>query len=184
MSPGDTIGLVGNTGNARTTPPHLHFGLYIRGEGAHDPWDFLLELPTEFEPVEVELAELGEWVRIAGHGQEIHLRDRPTRRSQVLTELPQHTAVRVLGGVGTWYRVQLPDGSVGFVAGRLTEDMESPIRLERLAESQPLQAQPRAGAPVMDELPKGVDVPVLGTFGDFLFVQSPSGRAGWMAQSR
>ena len=25
---GDLIGRVGNTGNARTTPPHLHFGMY------------------------------------------------------------------------------------------------------------------------------------------------------------
>ena len=78
VSPGDTIGLVGNTGNARTTPPHLHFGLYLRGEGPYDPWDFLVELPTGLDPVEVELAELGEWVRIAGHGQEIYLRDRPS----------------------------------------------------------------------------------------------------------
>lgn len=28
---GDVIGFVGNTGNARTTPPHLHFGVYERG---------------------------------------------------------------------------------------------------------------------------------------------------------
>jgi peptidoglycan LD-endopeptidase LytH len=27
--------------NARTTPPHLHFGIYVRGEGAVDPWPFL-----------------------------------------------------------------------------------------------------------------------------------------------
>jgi len=183
VNPGDTIGLVGNTGNARTTPPHLHFGLYVRGEGAFDPWDFLVELPTELEPVDVELGELGEWVRVAGHGQEIYLREQPTRRGPVMTELPQHTAVRVLGGVGTWYRVELPDGSSGFLAGRLTEDLADPIRLERLAHDQPLQAQPRADAPVMDRLPMGADVPVLGTFGDFLLVQSPSGRAGWMAQS-
>ena len=184
VSPGDTIGSVGNTGNAITTSPHLHFGIYLRGEGPFDPWDFLVELPTELEPVDVELAELGEWVRIAGHGQEIFLRDRPDRRGQVLTELPQYTALRVLGGVGTWYRVRLPDGSTGFVAGRLTEDIQDPIRLERLARGQPLQAQPRSDAPVMDELPMGADVPVLGTFGDFLLVQSPSGRAGWMAQGR
>ena len=25
---GDVLGRVGNTGNARTTPPHLHFGMY------------------------------------------------------------------------------------------------------------------------------------------------------------
>ena len=34
---GDTLGLVGNTGNARTTPPHLHFGIYRRGEGPIEP---------------------------------------------------------------------------------------------------------------------------------------------------
>lgn len=28
---GQQIGLVGNTGNARTTPPHLHFGVYREG---------------------------------------------------------------------------------------------------------------------------------------------------------
>lgn len=38
---GDTIGRVGNTGNARTTPPHLHFGVYGRREGALDPWYFI-----------------------------------------------------------------------------------------------------------------------------------------------
>lgn len=36
---GDTLGRVGNTGNARTTPPHLHFGIYRRG--ARDPWAYL-----------------------------------------------------------------------------------------------------------------------------------------------
>ena len=35
VSAGDVIGLVGNTGNARTTPPHLHFGVYA--PGAIDP---------------------------------------------------------------------------------------------------------------------------------------------------
>lgn len=39
---GETIGTVGNTGNARTTPPHLHFGVYIRNRGGpRDPYPFL-----------------------------------------------------------------------------------------------------------------------------------------------
>jgi hypothetical protein len=34
---GDIVGYVGNTGNARTTPPHLHFGIYSRGDGPINP---------------------------------------------------------------------------------------------------------------------------------------------------
>ena len=37
---GDVVGLVGNTGNARTTPSHLHFGIYGYG-GAIDPLPFV-----------------------------------------------------------------------------------------------------------------------------------------------
>ncbi|HYD93016.1 MAG TPA: M23 family metallopeptidase [Candidatus Paceibacterota bacterium] len=35
------IGFVGNTGNAETTPPHLHFGMYNRGP--QNPYPFLVD---------------------------------------------------------------------------------------------------------------------------------------------
>lgn len=41
VAAGDVVGYVGNTGNARTTPPHLHFGIYRRGEGPIDPLPFV-----------------------------------------------------------------------------------------------------------------------------------------------
>jgi len=129
--------------------------------------------------VEVQLAGLGEWVRV--RGEAIHLMDRPGAGAQVVTELPRHTAVRVMGGVGTWYRVKLPDGSSGFVAGRLTEEMGEPLWLERVAQVHELQADPLPGAPVVDHLPDGIDLPVLGTFGNFLYVVAPNGRAGWIS---
>lgn len=37
---GDLLGLTGNTGNARSTPSHLHFGIYTSG-GAIDPFPFV-----------------------------------------------------------------------------------------------------------------------------------------------
>ncbi|MBC7949117.1 MAG: M23 family metallopeptidase [Chitinophagaceae bacterium] len=37
---GDVVGLVGNTGNAKSTPSHLHFGVYGMG-GPVDPWPFI-----------------------------------------------------------------------------------------------------------------------------------------------
>ena len=41
VNAGDVVGYVGNTGNARTTPPHLHFGIYSRGEGPINPLPFV-----------------------------------------------------------------------------------------------------------------------------------------------
>ena len=41
VAAGDTLGTVGNTGNAASTPPHLHFGVYGRG-GAVDPEPFVV----------------------------------------------------------------------------------------------------------------------------------------------
>ena len=38
---GDTIGLVGNTGNARGTPPHLHYGIYAFPLRAINPFPLL-----------------------------------------------------------------------------------------------------------------------------------------------
>jgi|SRR5688572_21286237 len=40
---GDVVGYVGNTGNARSTSPHLHFGIYARAEGAVDPAPFIVD---------------------------------------------------------------------------------------------------------------------------------------------
>lgn len=40
VAPGTPLGRVGNTGNARTTPPHLHYGVYAR-DGARDPLPLL-----------------------------------------------------------------------------------------------------------------------------------------------
>lgn len=41
---GQVIGTVGNTGNARFTPAHLHFGMYSRA-GAVDPLPYVKNLP-------------------------------------------------------------------------------------------------------------------------------------------
>lgn len=35
VEPGDVIGFCGNSGNAITTPPHVHFGWYVNGEAVN-----------------------------------------------------------------------------------------------------------------------------------------------------
>ena len=117
---GDTIGFVGNTGNARTTPPHLHFGLYARGPV--DPYPFLDPPGRTLPEVTADLALLGARVRPRNDG--IRLRAAPGIRAEVVRELGAEEPVRVLGAAGDWFRVRLPDGSDGFVAARLMERVE------------------------------------------------------------
>jgi murein DD-endopeptidase MepM/ murein hydrolase activator NlpD len=40
VQPGALLGFVGNTGNAKGTPPHLHYGIYARGS-ARNPYPLL-----------------------------------------------------------------------------------------------------------------------------------------------
>jgi len=121
---GDTIGFVGNTGNARTTPPHLHFGLYRRGPV--DPLPFLKPPRRELPEPTADVALLGVRVRPVNDG--IRLRAAPEGRGRIVREVDPGTRLHVLGASGDWFRVRLPDGSAGFVAARLMEPVVSDPR--------------------------------------------------------
>jgi hypothetical protein len=111
---GDTIGLVGNTGNARTTPPHLHFGAYRRG--AMDPWNLILPIPPEAPEVAVDLDGLGGEGHVSEEG--VRLREAPSTGGSILTEVSGENGFRILGGAGEWFRVVLQSGQSGFVHSR------------------------------------------------------------------
>lgn len=62
---GDALGTVGNTGNARTTPPHLHFGIYTN-RGAMDPYPHVKNLSR----IPVEDATLAREEMLAANEQD------------------------------------------------------------------------------------------------------------------
>lgn len=111
---GDTVGLVGNTGNARTTPPHLHFGIYRRGEGPVDPLPWIRVLDAEPDPPRADARVAGSWTEAREDG--IRVRARPSLSAPVVATLERGNAVRVVGVTGSWYRVRLPRGGDGFLA--------------------------------------------------------------------
>lgn len=108
---GQPIGFVGNTGNARTTPPHLHFGIYQRGRGAIDPSPFIVPPDSIAAPVRVDQALVGTWIRTS---RAASLQAAPSGSD--IRPLEPRTALQALGGSGRAYRVRLPDGMEGFVA--------------------------------------------------------------------
>jgi hypothetical protein len=178
VAPGDTLGFVGNTGNARTTPPHLHFGIYRRGEGPVDPAPFLRPPRGELVATTADLDRLGTWVRLRDDG--IRLRSAPGLRTPVVRELEQYTPLRVLGGSGDFFRVRLPDGVQGYVAARLTEDADLPLGSQVVASAESMHARPTSGSPTVARIDEGTEVPVLGRYGGYLYTRTSEGSVGWV----
>jgi murein DD-endopeptidase MepM/ murein hydrolase activator NlpD len=175
---GDTLGFVGNTGNARTTPPHLHFGLYRGGEGAVDPMPFLAPSTGTLAKMSADLEQLGDWARLREDGP--GLRAAPGARAPVMRDLARHTAFRVLAGSGEYFRVALPDGATGYVAARATEPVDLPLGEQVAARGDALRSRPDRGEPAVATLESEARLPVLGRFEDFLYVRGPRGYVGWL----
>ena len=176
---GDTLGLVGNTGNARSTPPHLHFGIYQRGEGPVDPFPFVQHSRATPSQVLADVDDLGDWVRTSA--PTVTLRAAPAEGAPALARLPRHTVLRLESASGSWYRARLPDGSVGWFSARLVERAERPVRTERRPAVVTVRERPGSASPAMESVAAGTVVPVLGRFADYLYVQTPGGRTGWVA---
>ena len=178
VRPGDTIGFVGNTGNAVTTPPHLHFGIYARPGGPVDPFPFIYEPEEEPpEPLDADVA-LGIAVRTVRAGTVV--REGPGSDSGIDT-LPAGTVARLAAGAGNWRRIVLPDGRTGFVgAAEVTAaGADQPLRDGSVAAAAVLRARPDSASLAIAELPGGTRLDVLGTFeGWQLVVPRDSALAG------
>ena len=178
---GDTLGFVGNTGNARTTPPHLHFGVYRRGEGPVDPFWFVHRPSGTFPRLVADTSRLGEWIRPSS--ESARLLAGPSLTSDTLGLLRRHTAMRAISASGGYYRVRLPDGSTGFVNARFVESADRAIAA--IPAGQTILARPavtHSPQDIVAVVEEGDNVGVFGRFGDFALVRSPRGVAGWVLQ--
>ncbi|GAB3542552.1 peptidoglycan DD-metalloendopeptidase family protein [Spirosoma fluminis] len=181
VSVGDTVGFVGNTGNARTTGPHLHFGIYGYSEGAVDPLPFIRLGRGPARQKLLSESRLGDSLRIAAARSAVRLA--PGSDAPVLRQLPKSAALTVLGGTETWLRVALPDGLTGYVASTTTESVKRP--LQRLTLSAPGDLLDAADplAATIDTLASGTVVDVLAVSDRFQLVRSADQKTGWLARA-
>lgn len=108
LKAGDTIGLVGNTGNARTTPPHLHFGIYKNGK-AIDPKPFIWQYEI---PADTEVLTSSAFAK--ANGNAANLRTAPTMQGTIIEDIGS-SEVRLLGNTTDWFYVQALSGKYGFM---------------------------------------------------------------------
>ncbi len=112
---GDTLGFVGNTGNARTTPPHLHFGIYTRG-GPIDPLRYVRLVTAQPPAITADTTLLG---RLASpRAAALALRTGPLDEAPVVARLAAGTRMYVMGATASRVRVQLDDGISGYLPSR------------------------------------------------------------------
>ncbi len=105
---GDTLGFVGNTGNAKTTPPHLHFGIY-RKTGAIDPLPFI-----KYQPIAAINDRL-----ISTNGtilrNQATLRIAPNSKAATLSRLSRSDTITIVEKSENWYRIITSDTLEGYI---------------------------------------------------------------------
>lgn len=164
---GDVVGLVGNTGNASTTPPHLHFGIYGYG-GAVDPFPFVnrqvksaAAIATKKIPEQLRLSK-----DLKGAG----------------FTAKKNTLLMPLAVTSKGYIAELPDGRLLQTAFGLVQSAEQPLKKSKAALATALYKLPSAEASPSLTLPAGSSISILGYFGGYAFVRSGQ-TEGWVLES-
>ncbi len=174
---GDTLGYVGNTGNALTTLPHLHFGIYRSGKGAVNPLPFLSSFAAA---PDMPLRGTEEISRFALVDRErVNYRARPDLNSEKLGSMERNTPLKILGKSLNWVRVELPDGQSGFVFGELLELDPQPLEEVHVSADDTLLLEWDWQQGLSGELLQGT-AKVLGKYKGRLFVDTTEGIKGWL----
>lgn len=111
---GDTVGIIGNTGNAKNTPPHLHFGIYTSG-GAINPLPFINPEAKEPSLVSASLEVLNRFLRTTKSSP---LFAEPTTKSARIQTVEKEEPVFILAATGNWYKVKSFNKEIGYISSQ------------------------------------------------------------------
>jgi peptidoglycan LD-endopeptidase LytH len=176
VSKGDTLGLIGNTGNAVTTAPHLHFGIYAFGRRSIDPYVF-------FHRTEMPLIDslhirqyAGKWGKTTS--RRTNFRAAPDMNAGIYSSLPPDLPLKITGVTGKWLRVELPEGEKGFVHQSLVEQVLEPIE-EINADGMVVRIRPDSSTPALTVAGKKNTVYVYAKYDSFLLI-GVNNSYGWI----
>lgn len=175
---GDTIGIIGNTGNAKFTSPHLHFGIYTNA-GAVDPLPYVNRVTKMPGKISAPLSNLGNWVR---NNKATKLLTQPSVSAPQALTLERNTLLKVEAATAGLYKVSLPDGEKGFISSSAVTSVSSPVRKSSLKTSQSLLDEPNDFAAKKATLPAGASINILANYKDFYFVKNSDTEEGWISK--
>jgi murein DD-endopeptidase MepM/ murein hydrolase activator NlpD len=112
---GEPIATVGNTGNARTTPPHVHLGIYPNRMGAIDPIYFVKKQPKETDKISVDKDKVGLTTSVSSM---VKIRTNLADKQSETMSLTPSASFQIVAAVGRFYQIRLPQGTTGFLEGK------------------------------------------------------------------
>jgi peptidoglycan LD-endopeptidase LytH len=176
VNQGHVLGLVGNTGNAKRTPAHLHFGIYQTG--SKDPLHYIKQIEEEMASIPIDTGFQQKPYKVRTKKASLH--SGPSNSLSVRTSLLKDTYVTVLGQSREWYRVALPDETQGYL---LKKDLLplSAGASQKIDTVVALLSNIHPEAVPLEVLAQNSSVELLARFKDFRFVRSEKGNAGWIA---
>lgn len=170
---GDTLGLVGKTGNAINTVPHLHFGIYTSG-GAIDPINFIRPQKADPPKISVSLDYLNKWVHSVKNSD---VYQTPSTQSAKISAVQKGEVAFVNGASKSWYHIELPGGQTGYVTAKDISDQW--VTNTTFDSGKTLLVFPSTTAPGKSYIQKGHRVAVAGKYQNFLLV-NVNGLYGWI----
>ncbi|CAM3943489.1 Murein DD-endopeptidase MepM and murein hydrolase activator NlpD, contain LysM domain [Pedobacter westerhofensis] len=180
VAEGDKIGLIGNTGNARTTLPHLHFGVYT-SDGAIDPMAFVNTAVKPAVKISASVNNLNATMRTTGKAG---IFNSTVSGSRSMLTLKPGTVMTVTAANAGWYRVKLPDGEPGFIQSKELSGIAKPLKRIKIGPAQQeLLDRPDSLLSCRKlALKEGSTVEVLGNYGNYQLVKNESDATGWIRQ--
>ncbi|NND33811.1 MAG: M23 family metallopeptidase [Saprospiraceae bacterium] len=172
---GDTIGTVGNTGNARTTPPHLHFGIYQ--DGPIDPYHFVAYTDDEPKSIQADPDLVGQKVRMRRTGKITYLQSQAKDKKHTLDKFQ---LLEVEAAMAGHYRVRMPAGDLGLVADKDIEQILQPITEAQLISQVQLLDRPFEDSSIIEEITESAEIRILAKDQDHWYVDTQNGSQGWM----
>lgn len=179
VSIGDTLGLMGNTGNAKTTPTHLHFGIYTP-TGATNPLPFINPITKSAVKILGDLVNLNKSLRTI---TKTKFYAAPENNATIVSDLLLGTIVHINSATGNYYRVELPNGDIGFVHSDKLTQITKPLKKLKIKSTQKnVYSQPNSLSPVKLTLNIGQTVSLLGNFNNFSLISDGQSNQGWVAK--
>lgn len=169
---GDTLGQVGNTGNAQHTAPHLHFGIYR--SGSQDP---LYYVQTTTAPA---LMAFDTSFRTSVHKitiKEALLHTAPDVKSDLLYKAEKGTYVKQLAKSKDWSRVVLPEGQQAYIR---SNDISIANKGKRITVNDTLWSAASDYALPMKRVNASDQVELLAHFKNYGYVKTNQQLYGWI----